>query len=536
MCATVCIRNNHLFCREWPELRGLQRDRCLLRHLSIFARVMYLAHTRLPVECTVRLSRRPAFDPSCEKVVEMDIVSTIKSSKMRPYQWLIVLICMFCNMVDGFDFFAMGFVLPHLPAEFATTSGKGYLISAGLVGMALGAMFVAPLADRYGRRILILSGLSTNIAAMILTAFAVNVEMMTAGRLLTGIGVGVISATMIVVAQEFSSVARRNFAIGIVTVGFPLGSTLAGLTGVSILGLFGGAWQAMFWVGACVSGLGLIIVYALLPETLSFLVASDTPNSHQKIARISSRIGIVYDRGAEQRSTESESEADGQATVAKEGVLSPRLRERTLLLWIGYTFLTAAYYFVGTWTPQLIADASGSAQSGTVAGTIISVGSLAGSIIFGIIGLKFLATRIAWSALSLAVVSLVLFTVTMGGPLALVMAGVLGLAVFVSVSSFTAMAPPMYPVTIRARGYGLMVGISRIGAVVTPILAGYAAGSFSAKSIFLAASIPLAISAVAAVRLWLVTRGELHRELADAFSESAGTVEDTTPTQQSERA
>ncbi|WP_238592752.1 MFS transporter [Rhodococcus sp. YH3-3] len=446
----------------------------------------------------------------------MDVVGTVKSSKMRPYQWLIIFLCMFCNMVDGFDFFAMGFVLPHLPEGFATPSVKGYLISAGLVGMACGAMFVAPLADRYGRRPLIIAGLTTNILAMILTALAPNASTMLAGRFLTGIGVGVISATMIVVAQEFSSVARRNFAVGIVTVGFPLGSTLAGLTGVSILALFDGAWQAMFWVGMIVSAAGLILVSSLLPETLSFLVASDTPKSHIKIGRIAARLGIPYERQSKEWRSVSADDSSSSSSSTREGVLSPQLRERTLLLWIGYTFLTAAYYFVGTWTPQLIADASGSAQEGAVAGTIISVGSLAGSIVFGVIGLKFLATRIAWVALSLAVVSLVLFTITMQGPLALVMAGALGLAVFVSVSSFTAMAPPMYPVTVRARGYGLMVGISRIGAVVTPILAGYAAGSFSANSIFLAASVPLIISAVAAFRLWSVTRNDFDREFADA--------------------
>lgn len=466
----------------------------------------------------------------------MDIVRTVKSSKMRPYQWLIVFICMFCNMVDGFDFFAMGFVLPHLPEEFATASVKGYLISAGLVGMACGAMFVAPLADRYGRRTLILAGLSVNIVSMVLTALAPNASVMLAGRFLTGIGVGVISATMIVVAQEFSSVARRNFAVGLVTVGFPLGSTLAGVTGVSILGLFDGAWQAMFWVGVVVSSLGLVLVFTLLPETLSFLVASGTSSSHDKIVRISAKLGIDYQRPSEHPWDESEEKAASLLVTPQEGVLSARLRERTLLLWIGYTFLTSAYYFVGTWTPQLIADASGSAQEGAVAGTIISVGSLAGSIVFGIIGLKFRATKIAWVSLSLAVVSLVLFTVTMGGPLALVMAAVLGLAVFVSVASFTAMAPPLYPVTVRARGYGLMVGISRIGAIVTPILAGYAAGSFSANNIFLAASIPLAISAIAAARLWSVTRSELDREFADAAAESARISQDETPVRQPNRA
>lgn len=114
--------------------------------------------------------------------------------------------------------------------------------------------------------------------------------------------------------------------------------------------------------------------------------------------------------------------------------------------------------------------------------------------------------------------------------------GVLGLAVFVSVSSFTAMAPPMYPVTVRARGYGLMVGISRIGAVVTPILAGYAADSFSAERIFLAALIPLTISAIAAARLWSVTRGELDPEFADAAAEHTRISQDETLVKQPDRA
>ena len=121
----------------------------------------------------------------------MDVVNAVKASKMKPYQWLIVVLCMFCNMLDGFDFFAMGFVLPYLPDGFATSTGKGLLISAGLVGMALGAMTIAPLADRFGRRRLMLVGLAFNTGSVIFTALAANSEMMLFGRFLTGLGVGI---------------------------------------------------------------------------------------------------------------------------------------------------------------------------------------------------------------------------------------------------------------------------------------------------------------------------------------------------------
>lgn len=450
----------------------------------------------------------------------MDVVNAVKASTMKPYQWLIVVLCMFCNMLDGFDFFAMGFVLPYLPGGFATSTEKGLLISAGLVGMALGAMTIAPLADRFGRRRLMLVGLAFNTGSVIFTALAANSEMMLIGRFLTGLGVGTISAMIIVTAQEFSSVAKRNLAVGIVTIGFPLGSTLAGVTGVSLISAFGGAWQAMFWVAAAVSAIGFVLVLVVLPESLAFLITSDTPTAQRKIDKIAGRLGMenVGPQSAF-AVTETGSNHQGSARVLGRG-----LREKTLLLWCGYGFLTAAYYFVGTWTPQLIADASGSARDGALAGTIISVGSLAGSIVFGLIGLKLLATRIAWIALSVSVASLVLFTLAMGGPFALVMAAILGLAVFISISSYTAMAPPMYPARARARGYGLMVGVSRIGAIVTPILAGLASSRFAPETIFVVAAIPLALSAVAAVRLWSITKADFDRELLTPATTMPNTV------------
>lgn len=435
----------------------------------------------------------------------MSILNTIETNRMRPYQWFIVCICMVCNMLDGFDFFAMGFVLPHLEDGFASSGEKGFLISTGLVGMAIGAIFIAPLADRYGRRTLMLLGLALNSLSMVATALSPTAVLMMGGRLLTGIGVGVISAMIIVTAQEFSSTAKRNLAVGIVTIGFPLGSTLAGLTGVSLISVFGGAWQAMFWVGAIVSGLGFFLVYFALPESLSFLINRGEESAGARVERITRRIGIegsITDSPV----TETAVEAPPQEDVSpKEGLLGPTLRQRTLLLWVGYGFLTAAYYFVGTWTPQLISDASGDTQRGAVAGTIISVGSLAGSVIFGIVGLRLRAIRIACASLIMAVISILLFATTMGLSIGLFVAALLGLSVFVAISSYTAAAPPMYPPLLRARGYGYMVGISRIGAILTPIIAGYASVILSARTIFLAAAVLLGVSALAAIRLSRLT-------------------------------
>jgi MFS family permease len=432
----------------------------------------------------------------------MEVARTIESASMRPYQWFIVFICMVCNMIDGFDFYSMGFVLPYLPKGFASSADKGFLISTGSIGMAVGAMFLAAFADRYGRRTVTLVGLTLDIISTVATALSPNAPMMMAGRFLTGVGIGTIAAVIIVTAQEFSSTSQRNLAIGFATVGFPVGSTLAGLTGVSLISVFGGAWQAMFWVAAGLSSAGLVLVLTALPESLSYLVNADRVDVADRIERITRRIGYRGEIGVK---------VDREKVAASgarrwSGLFGTSLRERTLLLWIGYGFLVSGFYFVTTWTPQLTADASASPQRGALAGTIISVGSIVGSIVFGLVGLKLRATSIAWTSLVLTVVSLCGFSVTMGGSVGLVFATLLGLAGFVAFSSYTAMAPPMYPPLLRARGYGSMVGVSRIGATVTPVIAGYARDFYSPASIFLAASIPLAIAALAAMRLARLNR------------------------------
>ena len=125
---------------------------------------------------------------------------------------------------------------------------------------------------------------------------------------------------------------------------------------------------------AAVSAIGFVLVMLVLPESLAFLITSDTPNAQRKIDKIAGRLGMenVGPQSAF-AATEADSTHEGSARVLGRG-----LREKTLLLWCGYGFLTAAYYFVGTWTPQLIADASGSAQDGALAGTIAGLLRLRG--------------------------------------------------------------------------------------------------------------------------------------------------------------
>jgi hypothetical protein len=439
----------------------------------------------------------------------MDVVSAVAKSRMSRTQYLIIFGATLCNMIDGYDLSVIGFALPHLPEGFASPATKGWIISLGLVGMAVGAIFVAPFADRFGRRPLIIGGVILNLAAIGVTAMVSNAESMLVTRFFTGVAVGILGSLSVLIAQEYAPAEKKNLATGFVTIGFSIGSLVGGIVGLSLVNAFGGAWQVFFIFGAVLTAVVLVYTLLFMPESLSFLVAQRTPKSRAQIAKISKSMGLVeVDLNAELPVVNSEVALDGR----KSRLLDKQFRTRSLLLWFGYMVATAAYYFVATWTPQLIATSSGSTATGTTAGTVISLGSVVGAIAFGIIGMKMLSTKLAWLSLAVAMGAQVVFAFTMEGGLALAVAGILGMAAFASLTSYVSSAPQLYPILLRSKGLGYMYGVSRFGSIVAPIAAGYAIAFTSAETMYLFASLLFGISGAIAFIIWRLTRSHFAAE------------------------
>ncbi len=407
---------------------------------------------------------------------------------MNMRQFAVVILCMFLNMLDGFDLFIVGFALPHIPSGFATSGQKGLVISLALIGMGVGAVALARLADRFGRRSTVLAGIVLNIIGLVASALAINYQMLMAGRFVTGLGVGTISVVIVVIAQESSLPRYRNLSTGIVMLGFPLGSTVAGLGGAWVLSLTGHAWQSLFWFGAVLGVIGFVIGWLAVPESAAFLAKrAGNPGDLTIGATVTA---------ADDRIRGADALDDNDTRLLGRG-----LRRKTLLLTTGYGMVSAAYYFVGTWTPQLITDATDDAGAGSVAGIVVSVGTLVGAVTFALLGLHFAAVRMVWIFLVTAMVSLAAFALLVPHLLAYAFAGMLGMTVFAAMSGYTAMIPAGYPVLARAKGYGAMLGVGRVGAMLAPIIAGYALAAVTPKTLYLLALVPLGITVATALAL-----------------------------------
>lgn len=299
--------------------------------------------------------------------MKLDIRETINQGEMSRFQIMAVAICIVLNMLDGFDVLAMAFTASHISSDWHL-SGKeiGVLLSAGLFGMAAGSLFLAPWADRLGRRPVILLCLVTISAGMLWSAFAQSVTQLAAMRAITGLGIGGMLASINVITGEYASDKWRSTAIVLQATGYPVGATIGGAIAGVLLLHYG--WRSVFVFGGLVTLVMIPVVLARLPESLDFLIARRPAGAVDKLNKLLAGMG-------RERITEMPARAAAQ-TPAQGGVRSlfgGRLAMPTLMIWTSFFLVMFSFYFVLSWTPKLLVAAGMSAQQGITGGVLLNV-------------------------------------------------------------------------------------------------------------------------------------------------------------------
>lgn len=431
---------------------------------------------------------------------------------MSRFQVVTVSICLILIMIDGFDVLVMSFTAPALSAEWKVPPIElGYLLSAGLFGMAAGSIFLTPLADKIGRRHLTLVALAIISVGMILSVGAADVTQLIACRVFTGLGIGGMIANLSVIVSEYSSDRRRGLAMGVFSAGYPIGGTVGGVIAAALIAGYG--WRAAFAFGAVVSVAMLVVSWLFLPESLEYLAEKGSPSSLPRINKILGRMGRPH--LAELPVAVSSKHVSG--SVFKE-VFGPKMLSRTLFMWIGYAFLIAAFYFANTWTPKIMAEAAGNNQIGVTAGILVSTGGIVGSVGFGILSTWIKSRLLNTLCLVLSAAAYVGFASSFGTTgLALGLAAVVGMLTNAGVAGYYTIVPPLYSAKARASGFGWMIGVGRLISIVAPILVGYLiAAGMPPVTIFYLFAVPLVLSALCCIALGRVLRRQEAVETAGA--------------------
>jgi MFS transporter, AAHS family, 4-hydroxybenzoate transporter len=422
-------------------------------------------------------------------------------------QWRVIALCGLIAFLDGFDLTAMGLVVPAVALDWHMAAADfRFALSAALLGLMFGTLFIAPLGDRFGRRPLLVTSLVVVGIGSLATASATNMIALTAFRLLTGLGLGASIPNAIALTAEYVPAKRRAFLITLMFAGFPLGAAVAG--GVSQLILRHGTWHHVFLSGGAIPIAIALILYFMLPESPRFLHMRQSQPAEKESAstQIGQRYGVAKIRQRLKTSASTTSLLDGPRSLFAEGQ-----RALTLPLWTVFFCNLFMIYLLSSWLTTVLV-ALGSSNDVALGGASVFLASGVG----GGLGLSIVMDRrgaygtlaLAYLLGALALTGLAAFHAV--GAVMLMELSVSGAAVIGSQFCINALAADIYPPSIRARGVGWAFGFGRLGAVISPLLGGWLLARGEPRLVIGLAAVPAVICGISAAMIGRARRTLKH--------------------------
>ena len=391
----------------------------------------------------------------------LDVRAHINGRKMSGYHWLLLVLCFLIVATDGMDVAIMGFLAPGITKEWGISRAAfGAVMSAAPIGLAIGALLVGPLSDRYGRKKLLMAAVAWFGVCTLISSTSHDVVTLSALRFLTGLGLGAAMPNATTLLSEYVPERSRSSLLAIMFTGFNLGSALIGFIAAALLPAFG--WRAVLVAGGAIPLLCLPLYLWLVPESARFLVARNFPA--ERVARTLAKVcGGNFADG--QRFTVVEPAVS--STTPVKVLLSATYRKTTLSLWGTYFMGLLVIYLLSGWLPTLIKDAGRPIDKAANITALFQLGGTVGALVVGFMMDRWAPSKVI--AVAYVCGALFILLLASGSVQSGMFASYVLLAGFCMSGAQTGMnafAPSCYPTVVRATGVSWMLGVGRFGSIL----------------------------------------------------------------------
>ncbi|MDC5485859.1 MFS transporter, partial [Acinetobacter baumannii] len=361
----------------------------------------------------------------------------------------------------------MSFTAASVSKEWALSgSVLGILISLGLVGMAFGSLFIAPIADKVGRRTIILSCLLLSGITMLFSSHVMNPYQLGILRFITGIGIGGLLTNGAVMANEFSTTKWKNLSVALLSTGYAIGAVVGGMIAYRLIGTVG--WRSVFMCGGIFTLTVLVLVYFVLPESVEYQLIKRQPNSIERINKTLAKFNIqaIHSFPAYKELTHGK--------VSIKTLFKGNFKARTIFVWIAFFSVMAGQYFILTWTPKLLTMAGMNPDQGVSLGIILNFGGILGAILMAFLTVRYQINLVLSSFFALTAIFITVFVLNSGNYIySMWIAVLVGIFNNGCVAGMYALANSTYDTEIRATGVGSAITMGRLGGILSPLGAGY---------------------------------------------------------------
>jgi AAHS family 4-hydroxybenzoate transporter-like MFS transporter len=429
------------------------------------------------------------------------VADVIDNGSVSAQQFLVVGLCLFLNMLDGFDITAMAIVASAVSTELELTPDRlGWIFSFALAGMMAGAMLLAPISDIIGRRAMIVTSVALVGGSILLTANATTLTEFFVLRFISGMGAGAMLACQAALAAEYSPDKYRTLAVAAVTSGYPLGAMMTSVVAGFILPDYG--WRGMFWFGGALTLAMAIVAWILLPESLKYLLEKRPADALKRINKILRKLKKDPLKEMPQVAVAEKKARTGLGKTMM-GLVAKEHRVATLTLWAAFFLCFSTLYFLMSWIPKLMEDSGYERSVGRTAFFLFNFGGVIGIYVLGWLSTRWKLTNLILVLSLSSAVGMVIFALAPNNlNLLLVLIFLIGILQQGGFTGLYGVAAKVYPTDMRSTGIGWAIGLGRSGAVAGPAVAGYLiAAGFDMSANFFFFAIPMAIGGMIAYRL-----------------------------------
>ncbi len=418
-----------------------------------------------------------------------DTHATFDGRPISGLQYATIFVCFLMNILDGMDVLVISYCAPAIAASWNVSAETlGIVFSAGLAGMTLGALLLAPMADHIGRKNMILLSALLMGSSIFLTAYAQTVSLLILLRFLSGIGIGSMLASTAALIAEYTPNRSRDFWVSTVIAGYPVGAVLSGLVAAQVVPNSG--WQMMFKIAGVSSFVTLPLIFFFLSESVAFYLKKQPRNALIKINNILQKIG--------RPKLEQLPVVPKKTTGIPVGkLLSTSYRISTLQLWLALFLAFGALYFLISWIPKLATNAGLSMSLAIYAGTVFNAGAFVGILTQGLFSTRFGLKKTIGLFFIATAILMAIFRLFIGSDWLLLIFGLLGFGIQGGFVGLYAVAARMYPTEFRTTGVGWAIGAGRLGGVIGPSVGGLLVGlGLTMATNFLIFAVPTLLAGV----------------------------------------
>ncbi|POA83100.1 aromatic acid/H+ symport family MFS transporter [Pseudomonas sp. FW305-E2] len=435
----------------------------------------------------------------------LDVQSFINQQPLSRYQWRVVLLCFLIVFLDGLDTAAMGFIAPALSQEWGIDRASlGPVMSAALIGMVFGALGSGPLADRFGRKGVLVGAVLVFGGFSLASAYATNVDQLLILRFLTGLGLGAGMPNATTLLSEYTPERLKSLLVTSMFCGFNLGMAGGGFISAKMIPAYG--WHSLLVIGGVLPLLLALVLMVWLPESARFLVVRN--RGTDKVRKTLSPIApqVVAEAG-------SFSVPEQKAVAARNVfavIFSGTYGLGTVLLWLTYFMGLVIVYLLTSWLPTLMRDSGASMEQAAFIGALFQFGGVLSAVGVGwamdrfnphkVIGIFYLLAGVFAYAVGQS-----LGNITVLATLVLVA----GMCVNGAQSAMPSLAARFYPTQGRATGVSWMLGIGRFGAILGAWSGATLLGlGWTFEQVLTALLVPAALATVGVVVKGLVSHAD----------------------------